>query len=69
MNKFLTIEDLTALTGWKQKTKQCEHLSKNNIPFMLRADGHPCVLWSSLEKTSKHNDLRLDDLNRAIHKS
>ena len=42
---FLSASELEQLTGYKQKSKQAQHLKKIGVPFRLDGLGHPVVSW------------------------
>lgn len=44
--------DLALLTGARQRAKQIAVLSRNGIPFYVRADGWPVVAKAELSKPS-----------------
>lgn len=46
--KFLTKAELVDLTGAQIPSKQKECLRSNGILFVERSDGHPAVLWESV---------------------
>lgn len=46
---FLTVEEMTVLTGRKIKSKQIEALRKMAIPFFVNAIGHPIVARAAVE--------------------
>lgn len=48
MNKLLTPEDLKELTGSPLKSKQCEALEQNSVPYFKRPDGRPVVTWEAV---------------------
>lgn len=47
---FLTDDELTKLTGWKQKGRQKRALQRMNVPFILNAVGEILVSRSTVEK-------------------
>ena len=49
MTMFLDADDLVALTGRPQKSKQIEALRKMAIPFYVNAVGKPVVARAVLE--------------------
>lgn len=57
---FLSKNEIFALTGRKQKSKQVNQLQNQNIPFSIDADGFPIVLkasvenWSSTQEEKSH---------------
>jgi hypothetical protein len=46
---FLTEQELVNLTGFSQKSKQCEHLKAQRIPFHTNKSGQPRVVRAVLE--------------------
>jgi hypothetical protein len=46
---FLTEQELVDLTGFSQKSKQCEHLKAQRIPFHTNKSGQPRVVRAVLE--------------------
>jgi hypothetical protein len=49
-NLFLDDDDLAELTGWKQKSKQRQHLMQLGIKFIVNSDGRPKVTRRSIEQ-------------------
>ena len=45
---FLSGDDVRQLTGCRQKAAQRRWLTRNGIPFFVRADGAPSVVQDSL---------------------
>jgi hypothetical protein len=43
MTTFLSTEEIEALTGYKQHSKQVQHLKRQRIPFHTNKSGHPIV--------------------------
>lgn len=43
---FLTIQELSELTGYRRRSGQCEWLDDNGYPYELDKDGKPKVLKS-----------------------
>ena len=52
---FLSAEELYDLTGYRNPTKQCEHLRTLGIAFLLNARGYPRVSRSVIEPSSKNS--------------
>ena len=46
---FLTPEEVTDLTGYKQASKQVAMLRQQGVPFHVNAAGHPKVVRATLE--------------------
>jgi hypothetical protein len=46
---FLTEQELVALTGYRQASKQAAHLKSQRIPFHTNRSGHPRVARAVLE--------------------
>lgn len=40
---FLTVDDITRLTGYKRKKQQCSQLAAMHIAYRLNARGEPIV--------------------------
>jgi len=49
MSMFLTVQDLSELTGRKMKSKQIEALKKMGLPFWINAIGEPVVTVAAVE--------------------
>lgn len=47
---FLNDDELTKLTGWKQKGRQKRALQRMSVPFILNAVGEILVSRSTIEK-------------------
>jgi hypothetical protein len=47
---FLTIEEITELTGYRRFTAQCRWLAARGYRFETNAHGRPIVLVSSVER-------------------
>lgn len=43
MGEFLTIDELKDLTGYQVRSKQCDHLRKLGIKFLINRFGQPKV--------------------------
>ena len=55
--RFLTNEELEALTGYKQKARQAEYLAGLGIPFVINATGRVVVLADRLDFRPKGQEL------------
>lgn len=65
--RFLTTEELEALTGYKQKARQARYLTGLGIPFTLNATGRAVVLadrLSALGRVQKLNPEWLEERQR-----
>lgn len=49
MSIFLTVQDLSELTGRKMKSKQIEALKKMGLPFWVNAIGEPVVTIAAVQ--------------------
>ena len=47
--KFLTNEEVEALTGYKQKARQAEYLAGLGVPFVINSNGRVVVLAERLD--------------------
>lgn len=46
---FLSKDELYILTGYKHRSKQCDHLRRQGVAFRTNAHGDPIVCRSVLE--------------------
>jgi hypothetical protein len=53
MSMFLTVQDISELTGRKMKSKQIEALRKMGLPFWVNAIGEPIVTVAAVEGRSE----------------
>jgi hypothetical protein len=56
---FLTVEEIERLTGYKHKSKQCEYLRANYIPFRPNAMGEPIVCASHIQGTATEKETQV----------
>ena len=54
MELFLSSAELVFLTGYKKKSLQIRHLTKNEIFFRINSLGQPVVARSSVLEFPKH---------------
>lgn len=47
---FLTTEELSQLTGYEIRAKQCAELGRMKIPYILNGRGNLCVARAAVEK-------------------
>lgn len=47
---LLTAEELSQLTGYEIRAKQCAELGRMKIPYILNTRGHLCVARAAAEQ-------------------
>lgn len=67
MGMFLTVQDISELTGRKMKSKQIEALKKMGLPFWVNAIGEPIVTVAAVEGRIEPQREKVWEMPRRSH--